>query len=222
MPVRSYEVFKPLSCSSHTDVAFPLASTISSALFQLYLATYCEGLTFFWFLVTGYQTKPVMKNPLGGAKSPSDFWGRRWNLLVQSVLKGGVYKPFRKYGYSPTTAVIATFLASGLFHEWLAHGLFSTSCLDDLSETSSCYRPTYGGSLIFFSWQSVLIAGEFIIGNTALVTSLSKHLPLPARSALIIALGIPLAHFFTEPYVRSNFFRHGQIGLPMILRVDEY
>jgi hypothetical protein len=193
---------------------------LSTALFQLYLTTYCEGLTFFWFLTTGYQTKPVMKNPLGGAKSPSDFWGRRWNLLVQSVLKGGVYKPFRKYGYSPTTAVVATFLASGLFHEWLAHGLFSTACRDPNAAVSSCYHPMHGGAMIFFSWQAVLIAAEFVIGNTALATSLSKHLPLPARTALIIAAGIPFAHMFTEPYVRSDFFRHGQIGLPMILQVD--
>lgn len=192
-----------------------------SALFQLYLTTYCEGLTFFWFVMTGYQTKPVMKNPLGGAKSPSDFWGRRWNLIVHSVLKGGVYKPLRKYGRSPTTAGIATFLASGIFHEWLVHGLFSTTCRGPDSRSSpSCYDPMYGGAMIFFLWQSILLAGEFMLGKTALVASLARTLPLPVRTALIIALGIPFAHFFTEPYVRSNFFRHGQMGLPMILQVD--
>jgi hypothetical protein len=118
---------------------------LSPALFQLYLTTYCEGLTFFWVLTTGYQMKPVMKNPLGGAKSPSDFWGRRWNLLVQSVLKGGVYEPFQKYGYSPMTAVVTTFLASGLFHEWLVDGLFSTACQDPNAAVSSCYHPMQGG-----------------------------------------------------------------------------
>lgn len=193
---------------------------LAPALFQLYLTTYCEGLTFFWLVTTGYQTKPVMMNPLGGSKSPSDFWGRRWNLLVQSVLKGGIYKPTRKLGYSHATAVLTTFVASGLFHEWLAHGLFSTACLDDTT-SRSCYHPRYGGSMVFFLWQALLVAGEFVLGQTALVTQISQHLPFAVRTALVIAMGSPFGHFFVEPYVRSDYFRHGQFGLPMILRIDD-
>ncbi len=169
--------------------------------------------------MTGYQTNPVMKNPLGGAKSPSDFWGKRWNLLIQGVLKGGVYKPVRKHGYSAMIAVFATFLASGLFHEWLAYGLFRTTCMG-FHRRDSCYNYLPGGSMIFFIWQAVLIVGEFVLGKTAIVTYLATKLPLLARTVLIIAMGIPVAHFFTEPYVRSDYFRHGQMGLPMILQIE--
>jgi hypothetical protein len=87
-------------------------------LFQMYLTTYCEGLSLFWTGLSGYQVETVMKNPLFEAKSPTDFWSRRWNLLVHRVLKGGVYKPIRKYN-SATIACIAVFVASGAFHEWL-------------------------------------------------------------------------------------------------------
>eukprot|EP00546_Thalassionema_frauenfeldii_P012146 CAMPEP_0178918672 /NCGR_PEP_ID=MMETSP0786-20121207/13954_1 /TAXON_ID=186022 /ORGANISM="Thalassionema frauenfeldii, Strain CCMP 1798" /LENGTH=58 /DNA_ID=CAMNT_0020592403 /DNA_START=719 /DNA_END=892 /DNA_ORIENTATION=+ len=58
-----------------------------------------------------------MANPLFTSRSPSDFWGRRWNLLVHSLLKGGIFKPVRKY-FSSTVATVAAFLASGALHEW--------------------------------------------------------------------------------------------------------
>ena len=73
--------------------------------------------------------------------------------------------------------------------------------------------------MVFFSWQAILLIGELVLGRTAMITNLATHVPAPARTALIIALGIPFAHFFTEPYVRSTFFRHGQMGLPMILPI---
>lgn len=193
-------------------------SFLHATLFMLYLAMYCQGLTFFWNLVTGYQTQRVMNNPLGGSTSPSDFWGRRWNMLVQSVLKGGVYKPLRKYGFSPTFAAMATFLMSGLFHEWLVFGFFSTACAED-PNSPSCYQPLYGGALAFFAWQAMLIALEYLLGRHPAVQAVSQRLPTPIRTFLIIALGIPLAHCFCEPYVRSNFFRHGQMALPMIIRI---
>lgn len=164
---------------------------------------------------------PVMKNPLGSATSPSDFWGQRWNLVIHSVLKGGVYKPVRSMGYSPIVGVMATFFASGLFHEWLVFGLCTSACKLDPAMSRSCYHPQYGGSMAFFTWQAMLLAGEFTLGRTKLVTSITHHIPVYVRTALIIAMGIPLAHFFTEPYVRSDFFRHGQIGLPMILRLND-
>jgi hypothetical protein len=58
-----------------------------------------------------------MRNPMFLSKSPSDFWSRRWNLLIHRVLKGGVYKPIRKHFKSAALASIAAFMASGAFHE---------------------------------------------------------------------------------------------------------
>jgi len=195
-------------------------SLLHAMMFQIYLTTHSEGLTFFWLVVTGYQTKKVMNNPLGGATSPSDFWGRRWNMLVQSVLKGGVYKPLRKHRFSPTVAAISTFLMSGLFHEWLVYGIFATACAADPSGPT-CYRPLYGGAMVFFGWQALLIAFEYMWGRTPALQQMSRQLPTPARTIIIIGLGLPWAHFFCEPYVRTGFFRHGQMALPMILPLQQ-
>lgn len=190
----------------------------------MYLTTYCEGLALAFAVATGYQTQPLMSNPLFGSKSPSDFWGRRWNLVVHTVLKNGVFKPVRRY-FSKTTAVVAAFLASAAFHEWLLLAVFfpSSGQLDPGTGVciSSCYTPTYGNALVFFLWQALLIAMEIMVGGSPIVQQLSKTLPQPVKTSLIIAMGIPLAHYFTEPYFRSGFFFvHGSPGSPMIQLVQ--
>jgi Membrane bound O-acyl transferase family len=198
---------------------------LQALLFQMYLTTYCEGLTLAFTGLSGYQTLPVMLNPLLESQSPLDFWGRRWNLLVHHVLKNGVFKPVRKYCYSRTVAVMTTFLASGIFHEWLLWAIFTNTPgqLDPNSGEciSSCYKPTYGTSIIFFLWQAGLISVEIMVGRTTFFRSLGRILPQPIKTSLLVALGIPVAHYFMEPYFRCGFFfPHAQPGLPMILKIE--
>lgn len=200
-------------------------SLLHALLFQMYLTTYCEGLALAFTGLSGYQTKPVMLNPLLESKSPLDFWGRRWNLLVHHVLKNGVFKPVRKYFYSTTVAVVATFLASGVFHEWLLWAIFTNTRgqLDPITGecVSSCYEPTYGTSLIFFLWQAALIAIEMMVGRTPLFREIGRRLPQPVKTILLLVMGIPVAHYFMEPYFKCGFFfPHAQPGLPMILKIE--
>ena len=75
--------------------------------------------------------------------------------------------------------------------------------------------PSYGYASLFFIWQAVLVALEISVGRSSLFSPM-KRLPSIVRTFLIVASGIPLAHAFCEPYVRSDFFRHGQIAFPMI------
>lgn len=56
--------------------------------------------------------------------SLQDFWGRRWNLMVTSILRPSVYEPVlsvatRVIGrrWAPLPAVFGTFLVSALMHE---------------------------------------------------------------------------------------------------------
>ena len=59
-------------------------------LFQLYLTTDGYGI----FTITsffGMQQGPFMLNPIFESSSPSDFWGRRWNLVVHGLLKRYVF-----------------------------------------------------------------------------------------------------------------------------------
>ena len=94
----------------------------STVLFQMYLSSYCEGLTLATMVITGYKCETVMENPLMQSKSLTELWSKKWNKLVEGVLKRGVYVPMRKLGLSKFPASLGTFLVSGLFHEWLLTG----------------------------------------------------------------------------------------------------
>ncbi|KAK2987060.1 hypothetical protein RJ640_004786 [Escallonia rubra] len=63
----------------------------------------------------GLEPEPQFNEPYL-ATSLQDFWGRRWNLMVPSILRPAVYDPLRRtVGLLP--AYFATFLVSGLMHE---------------------------------------------------------------------------------------------------------
>ncbi|KAK3432175.1 hypothetical protein EUGRSUZ_E03930 [Eucalyptus grandis] len=56
--------------------------------------------------------------------SLQDFWGRRWNLMVTSILRPSVYDPVRSASgrlvgrrWAPLPAMLATFAVSALMHE---------------------------------------------------------------------------------------------------------
>jgi hypothetical protein len=64
----------------------------------------------------GYKVEGFFSEPLR-AGSPGEFWAR-WNIPVHEWLKDNVYKKFggRRHPYR---GLFATFLASGLFHEYI-------------------------------------------------------------------------------------------------------
>jgi hypothetical protein len=190
----------------------------------LYLFTFGQGLLAFCSIMTQYQMQPFMGNAVFTATSPSDFWGRKWNLLVHDVLKQGVYKPVRCYSGSSMVGTCAAFLASGLFHEWLVVnvGVILPHQLDAQGNCRhSCFPYTPGATLVFFVWQAMLVAGEGMIQYyyPKCMPWMAKVVPRPFLTVMVVALGIPMAHWFIDPYIHSDFFVHGRYALPMILIV---
>jgi hypothetical protein len=59
--------------------------------------------------VTGLIDQPFRSTSL------TEFWGRRWNRMVQINLAAGFFAPLARRGL-PTLGVFAAFAASGLFH----------------------------------------------------------------------------------------------------------
>jgi len=185
-------------------------SALQAMLMQMYLATYTEALVLTFSVTTGFEAEAVMHNPLLKSESPMEFWGKRWNTFIHTVLKNGVYKPIRKFSSSRNTAVLATFLASGIFHEYLLALVFSTGD----------FQPIYGASTVFFVWQAMLIGLELFLGHRPWVRAIARSLPRTVRTTLLISSGIPLAHFFLDSYLRCDyFFTHGATALPMIVQI---
>ncbi|MCL7039922.1 hypothetical protein MKW94_016515 [Papaver nudicaule] len=73
-------------------------------------------------LLFNLDVEPPFGNCFLLSSSIHDFWGRRWNLMVSSILKSIVYKPVRrvfKKSWGVYVAILATFFVSGLMHELL-------------------------------------------------------------------------------------------------------
>jgi len=117
-------------------------------------------------------------------------------------------------------ASVATFITSGLWHEWLLSVVFYPDS-EDGKCSPICYTPGFGRNTLFFFWNSVLIGLEYAIGSAAIFQMLRKHLPLTVTSLMVASLALPVAHWFTNDYVRSDFFDDGHIGFPMIVRLSE-
>ncbi|XP_028107262.1 long-chain-alcohol O-fatty-acyltransferase-like [Camellia sinensis] len=73
--------------------------------------------------ILGLELEPQFNEPYL-ATSLQDFWGRRWNLMVTSILRPTVYVPIRSIStrilgrrWATLPAIWATFLVSGLMHE---------------------------------------------------------------------------------------------------------
>lgn len=55
------------------------------------------------------------------SKSLREFWGRRYNRLVSTLLKQSIFEPVRRLPHcSANTAAVASFVASGLLHGHVA------------------------------------------------------------------------------------------------------
>ncbi|KAK9935908.1 hypothetical protein M0R45_012781 [Rubus argutus] len=79
--------------------------------------------------VLGLELEPQFNEPYL-ASSLQDFWGRRWNIMVTSILRPSVYEPVlavatRVVGrkWAPLPAVMGTFLVSAIMHELIFYYL---------------------------------------------------------------------------------------------------
>lgn len=107
---------------------------------KVLLALYCFHIYFFLELILavmatlarallGLELEPQFNEPYLSS-SLQDFWGKRWNLMVTSILRPTVYEPtlnFSKYvvgrKWAPIPAVMASFMVSALMHELLFYYL---------------------------------------------------------------------------------------------------
>ena len=158
----------------------------------------------------------ITDNPILLSTSPSDFWGRRWNKLIHTGLKQGVYKPVRWRTGSRTLASIATFAVSGIYHEYVWGILFRSTSVQLAEGCLSCYyHGGIGKQMTFFCWNGVLIALEYMVGHE--IGRLTKPLPQLLRSHLVVMLSLPVGHLFTADLTRSGYFASIQQALPVFV-----
>lgn len=184
---------------------------IATMLLQLYLYTYMAGLNILVTAILGVKAQEgQMDNPLMKATSPSNFWAGRWNVLVHGALKRGVFKPVLRVS-SKLTAVLATFLASGLFHEYILVGMHPPHL---------GFQPQYGKQTVFMMWNAGLIIIEAAIGKAKVFFWIQRSLPKSIVTFLVICTAMPVAHWFLHQYTKSEMFIHGEYAVPLIRKIN--
>jgi Membrane bound O-acyl transferase family len=176
------------------------------------------GLAIMTSLLTGISTSKFNDEPLLACASPSDFWGRRWNVIVGSGLRRGVYRPLRKNQYPRFIAAFATFMASGLLHEYVLMTLSLRGGPPNNPTGEPCI-PRYGNHWLFFMWNGVILIGEYILQGTALVRFLQRNLPKPVRTMLVLLMVVPISHLFTDEYIQCSFYSDISLGFPRIVKI---
>ncbi|KAF5728434.1 long-chain-alcohol O-fatty-acyltransferase 5 [Tripterygium wilfordii] len=83
--------------------------------------------------IFGFELEPQFNEPYL-ATSLQDFWGRRWNLMVPSILRPTIYYPIRRTfthligpKWATLMGLVASFVVSGLMHEAIFYYLTRVS-----------------------------------------------------------------------------------------------
>jgi alginate O-acetyltransferase complex protein AlgI len=99
----------------------------------------------FWALIfraMGFAVEKLWDCPVA-ATSLGDFWGRRWNRIVPGFLREVIFLPVARRA-GAKVALLAVFLYSGLYHEFV----------------SFMARSGYGGPALYFLLQCLGVAIE--------------------------------------------------------------
>ncbi|XP_057462500.1 acyl-CoA--sterol O-acyltransferase 1-like [Actinidia eriantha] len=144
--------------------------------------------------VAQLELEPPFNEPYHST-SLQNFWGRRWNLMVTSILRPTVYHPVRlifsrligkKWALVP--AVLATFFVSGVMHELIFY-------------YAGRLRPTWEVTCFF------LIHGVFVATEIVIKKELNGRLRLPAvvsGPAAIAFVVVTALWLFFPPVMRFN------------------
>lgn len=181
------------------------------------------GLGLMFSAITGISTMEFNDHPLTRSSSPSDFWGRRWDKIVQQELRRGVFDPLRKLGFNRSVSAVGTFLASGILHEYVLfvssyRGAGAPSDVQVFynNPQRKPFKPNFGSHLIFFAWNGAVLFAEHLLSDTSPVKWMKKNLPMPIRTALTLLTVLPISHIFTDEWVASCFYSDIAMGYPRI------
>jgi hypothetical protein len=205
------------------DVPHIYDTFIQATMMNLSLSLSMTGVSSLATMLTNKQFDDhVTNHPMILSESVSDFWGRRWNNLIHVGLKQGIYKPVRRYTLNPTIASLAAFVMSGIYHEYVWLLLFTPTSTQQQEASfegvdccTSCYCESwFGKQLLFFGWNGILIAFEYLIGGY--MSQYTSRLPRLVKSHLIVLLSLPVGHLFTHDLLASGYFTHLASAIPRL------
>ncbi|XP_015580109.1 acyl-CoA--sterol O-acyltransferase 1 [Ricinus communis] len=154
---------------------------------KIVLCFYCVHIYFFLEIVLAMVTAVVrtilrveLEPPFNDpylSTSLQDFWGKRWNLMVSSILRSTIYEPTltisaRIIGrkWAPIPGVLASFLVSAVMHELMFYYLGRV-------------RPTWEVTWFF------ILHGFCVVVEIAIKKALKGRWRLPELISGVLAVG---------------------------------
>jgi len=164
-------------------------SWVACIVIYLYLALVID-IGGFLVLLQGVEPIAGFNNPIFGSSTPTDMWGRRWNMQMHGILKRACFLPLVKRGAPKQLAGFATFVASAIYHE-LQFGFAFPGY-------------TYGQGSLFFLLQGVLCVLEALVYKA--VPDAGKSVPRPIKCALTTLLMTTTSELFVGIWRHSGMF----------------
>lgn len=151
---------------------------LAGATFTYCFAEAASGLIEGLARLLGARVPPVHRDPVA-ARSLREFWGERWNLVVNRWLRQHWYLPLARRG-RPATGLALAFVVSAGLHAYI----FGAGLDADMSARAAG----------FFALQGLLLALEVPLGV--------QRWPAPAARAWTLAATLLPSPLFTEPMLR--------------------
>jgi Membrane bound O-acyl transferase family len=226
LSMEMYYNFQPFSNSPvqlheyHFNFELLLPSHIGN-MYGLAVLTYFTlafglGITGIGEQVKGYYTAPIFDHPLWTSRSPSEFWGVKWNRMIHTLLKYGTFRPARQF-MSKRMAILVTFIVSGIIHEYVWTLLFyqyPNGTIPDASNASTQHVPVVWKLTLFFVWNGVVMLLERPVAPY--VQHMTSKLPTWIVSTLVVWTALPVSHWYTGDWVVGGYFHDLSIGLWMV------
>ena len=123
----------------------------------------------------------------------------------------GVFKPTVQLLGSKNIGVLATFLVSGLYHEYILVVLDMVEYVD--------FHPNYSAQLFFFLWNGVALLVEGMVSQKKKFATFSSRIPLRIKNIFVVLTVLPIAHWFLDEYVVLGMFQDFGVAFPLIRRL---
>ena len=82
--------------------------------------------------------------------------------------------------------------------------------------TQEAYVPNYGNQFAFFIWNGIVLLLERGLEDTPGIRWMGKNLPRHLQTAMVLLTVLPVAHLFTDEYIKSSFYGDTAFAFPLI------
>lgn len=180
------------------------------------LALYADVWTIYLFLslftgtfatvlaAAGFSPQRTFDAPLLRTTSLSDFWSRRWNLLIHGLFRRSVFVPLtRGRGVPAWAAGLVAFMISGAFHEYA------------FALQQPALRRSAGRCALFFLAQAPIVSAEKLVRARMAPPWPMSRSGLACTAFWTLAI-VPLAPLFMHPLKTSGVFEQIRTLVPRL------